>query len=464
MEHSPSLQSTSNPLWFKDFLRLALPISVHSVLMATLGIADVIMVSGLGEEAIAAVGLGAKLHFISHLLVFGFCSACSTLISQYLGANQVHKVQHIVIMSLIIACLLLLPLAILFGVEPQWWLSYIVDSQGEVLSNVSVYISSTAWVVLLTTGIMVYEASLRAFGDSVLPLFIAFLSVLVNVFLNYLLIEGHWGAPALGVLGAGLATLFARLFHLLMIFILLYYRRHPLRLRLNHFNGLECWSVWKSYSFFAVPIALNYLLWGLGSALYHFIAAKMGTEPLAVMSILAPIESIIISLFAGVCSAAAILLGRSLGADDAEFAWYLKKFFIKLSVQLAVITCLVLWMLLPWIMLLFGDLSQETSWRVELCLAVLFLCLWMKVHNMIAIVSVLRAGGDNVWCLKLDIVAMWVIGLPLTAFVGWFLNVGFEWVVLAMFSEELIKVLGSHWRMNQRKWMNNLTNIVPEGK
>ena len=450
---------TNTSGFYKELWQLALPVSLQSLLVSTLAVADVMMVGSLGALAVAAVGFASKLHFVTMVLIFGFCSASNVLISQYVGAEQFHKVKTTLALTLLTGAGLLIPATLAFAIHPQRWLSFI-SPDADVVALTAQYILITAPVVLIMTVVTSYETALRAMGQTAMPLALAALSITSNIILNYVLIFGEWGAPQLGVAGAAWATLFSRILQIVALFIYLSLTRHELRLGFRDLAPLRALKPWLSFWWFSLPIAFNFVLWGVGSSLYHVIASLMGTESLAVMSVLTPIENTIISTFIGFSNAASILLGRALGGDHFEYAWQLKKFFVRNAMIFAALTGACVWLAKPFILAPFGRLEPETARVLDQTLLFLCFLMWIKVHNLMSMVSVLRAGGDTIFCLKIDITCMWVIGLPVTAFAGLVLDIPFRYVYLLMFSEEVAKMLISHWRMYQKKWIRNLTEIV----
>lgn len=445
--------------FYRQLAMIAIPTSLQSLLFAGLGVADTMMVGGLGENAIAAVGLGTKLHFVFLLLILGFANACSILVAQYYGARQLHRIKEALFLTIATTSFVMLLPTLLFAIQPSVWLSLVV-SEPDLLSMTATFLQITAPLMLFTGVIVSTEHALRAMGDTMLMLLVGAAAVLLNILLNYLLIFGNGGFPEMGVAGAALGTTISRGLQLLVLLAivqtkrpLLAYRRGDAKQRIDRLALKRYWR-------FAVPIALNFGLWGMGSTLYHIIASKAGEVPLAVLSMLAPIESMWVSLFVGVSSAAAVLLGRELGQNHTERAWQLKTLFVNGAAILAVIVGAVLWIAGDWILSPYKELDAVTWGSLNQTYVVMCAIAWLKVHNMMSVVAVLRSGGDNDWCLRMDIVCMWLVSLPLTAYLALVLKLPYHWVYMAMFSEELIKLFASRWRIQQRQWMNNLTTTL----
>lgn len=435
---------------------LALPIALQMLLQSMLGMADVMMVSGLGSEAVAAVGLAAKLHFLLLVVMGGLATGCSVLVAQYSGANKFSRCQRTLAVTLVVGVVLVMPFVLLFGVAPGIWLRW-VNPDPQVVELAAQYLRITAPALLLIQVSITFEASLRALGNTTLPLLAGALSVVINVALNYVLIFGHFGFPALGVAGAAWGTLVARALQMLFILAWIYGRNHGFALRWSHFQEALAGPVIKRFVAFSLPLMVNYGIWGLGNATYHVLTGYAGTHALAVMGVIVPIESAFFALFVGLANASAVMVGRSLGADNQEEAWRLYKIFDRLTVILVILLALLLWSIRPWILGFFDQVEEPAASLLNHTLMIFCALVWIKVMNMVRIIGVLRAGGDNRFVLITDVTVMWVIGLPVVAFAIFGLGLPFLFIYALMFLEDAFKFVPAWWRIGKRRWMKNLT-------
>lgn len=441
--------------WF-SVLSLALPVAAQMLLQSVLGMADVVMVGNLGSAAVAAVGLAAKIHFLLLVLMSGFATGCSVLIAQYVGAKDFASCQRTLAVTLLVGLGVILPFTLLFAFGSPIWVGWI-NPDAEVTRLAAQYLVITAPVLLIMQVIVTYEASLRALGQTGMPLVAGIISALVNIVMNYALINGHWGFPAMGVAGAAWGTVIARIVQLAFILIWLYARKHGFALGLTALRmGLDKVHV-KRYVAFALPLVVNYAVWALGNSVYHVVTGFAGTEALAVMGVIVPIESAFFALFVGLANASAVLIGRELGANSQEEAWRLYKFFDRLTLTLVIIFSVGLYFLRPYILLIFDQLDATSAQLLQDTLAVFCLFVWLKVFNMIRIIGVLRAGGDNRFCLITDTIVMWLIGLPIYTAAVFFGNFWFVILYALMFLEDACKFIPVIRRIGSRKWMKNLT-------
>lgn len=447
-------ETSNNRSFWRKILLLALPVAAQTLLQALLGMADVAMVTGLGAEAVAAVGLAAKLHFLLLVLMIGVASAGSILIAQYSGAQDPDGSRQTLAITLCVGCLIAVPFTVIFCLGSSW-LPWVNPDNGVVELAVT-YLLITAPVLIMVQFVTIYEAALRAVGNTVVPLLIGAAGAVLNVVLNYIFIFGHLGFPAMGVAGAAWGTLLSRILQLLVYWLWLYGAHHTFALRLKGFVDALSWVAVKRFIHFALPLIVNHGVWGLGNATYHVATGFAGTEALAVMGVMVPIESAFFALFIGLASASAVMVGQSLGANKSELAWSLYKKFDRLALVLAISLSAILWLLRPLVLSGFAGLDAATTALLMDTMTIFCLVVCIKIMNMVRILGVLRAGGDNTFCLVTDTVVMWVFGLPIFVLaVYWGLPFLTLYTLMAL--EDGLKCIPVNRRIKLRLWMKNLT-------
>lgn len=442
-------------LW-RSILVLAIPIALQMLLQSFIGMSDVIMIGGLGPAAIAAVGLAAKIHFLLIVLMSGLATGCSVLIAQYLGAGELKRSSATLSATLIVGTVAVLPLVLVFAFTSPWLLG-LINPDPEVVKLTAQYMTITAPILLIMQWIVIYEASLRAQGLTGVPLLGGVVAAIVNVLLNYALINGHWGFPALGVVGAAWATVFARGTQLVVILGWMHVKKHPFmpsksQLLLGFERQLMTRFVW-----FSLPLIANYAIWAIGNTTYHFITGFAGTSALAVMGVLVPVESAFFALFVGLANACAVLVGRELGAGNNDNAMRLHKFFDRLTYGLLIFFCVSLWFSRPWLVGIFDQLDAESAALMSDTLAVFCVLVFLKMFNMMRIIGVVRAGGDNRFTLIIDTLVMWVFGLPIFIAAVFFTQLSFVYLYALMYLEDVLKFIPVIRRIKSKKWMNNLS-------
>ncbi len=438
---------------------LVLPVAAQMLLQSLLGMADVMMVSSLGTTAVAAVGLAAKIHFLLIVLMNGLGTGCSVLVSQYTGARDFPSCQRIMAVTLLVGAVAMVPFTLLFAVNPGWWLS-LVNPDPEVVALAARYLVITSPVLIVTQLIVAYECGLRALGNTTMPLVAGAVSVVINIVLNYILIFGHLGFPAMGVAGAAWGTLVARILQLLFILLWIYLARHGFALSLSQFRGALELDRIRRFSWFVLPLVANYAIWAIGNTAYHLMTGFAGTQALAVMGVITPVEGAFFALFLGLANASSVMVGRALGSGDYGRAWHLYRFFDRLTLGLVLLLSLVLWLCKPLILGIFGEVDEQTRALLSTTLNIFCLLVWVKVIVMLRVVGVLRAGGDNRFVLVADSVATWVFGLPVFVLAVFFWGFAFPIIYTLLFLEDILKLVPVTRRIGLRRWIKNLTGTA----
>lgn len=440
----------------KKIVRLAWPISLQSTLVTFLGMIDILMVSHLGDDAVAAVGVSNRLFFVVLIIITGIATGVGVLSAQYFGASQLNKIKSFVVMAITLAWLFLLPILILnvFFVSN---ILALASSDLSVISLAEEYLWITVPSLLCIAIIIVFENALRATGQVKLPLLFSVLSIGLNIILNYWLINGGLGIEPMGVAGSAWATTISRVVHLLIIVLVLKKVSHPVFPNIACLSAIKDTESWKKFIAIIWPMMLSFGVWSLGTFVYQLIYGQIGTKELAVMSILTPIEGILIAFFFGFSSACSIMVGQNLGKNNYQEAW---KTGVLFSIGGPIITFVLACILFSLESTVFKPFQTMEALTLSLASEIFIIIIFgtcIKVYNMTISIGILRAGGDNKFCLLIDFVGLWVVSIPLTFLAAFYFQWPLFWVVLTAYSEELCKVVMFSLRMSQRVWLRNLT-------
>ena len=444
-----------NTASLKASLKLAWPISLQNTLITLLGMVDVMMVSHLGDAAVAAVGLGNRIQFVVLVIIMGLAWGVGILVAQYWGAQQQEKIRRTVLMGSFIGVFAMIPIVIAFFYFADDVIA-IGSEDSEVIALGQSYLWITMPSLCLIAVIMVLENALRSINQVRLPMVLSTIAIAINIVLNYWLINGGLGVPALGVDGAALATTISRAIHLLILIYVLIKVLHPIVPHMDDIKLLSQKGPWWKLFKIVWPMMFSFGVWSLGTFVYQLIYGQMGTKELAVMSLLSPIEGMYISLFFGFASACAIMVGQKLGADQYDEAWVTARSFITLAPIVGLALGVLLYMAKAWVFIPFAGLPAETLTLASDVFLIIGLGAWIKITNMTLAMGVLRAGGETKACLYIDIIGMWIVSIPLTYYCAFHLNLPLFWVALAAYSEEVTKSFLFLWRVLQKKWMRNL--------
>lgn len=441
----------------KEFLarmvRLAGPITVQQLVMVLLGLIDMLMIGQLGDVAVAGVGLANQVFFLLFLLLFGISSGAAIFTAQYWGRRDVRRIRSVLGLSLLLSLTSGLAFTLVSLLLPTQVLG-IYSTDPAVIATGERYLRLVALGFIATAITYSYGGVLRSIEQVRLPMVISLLAVGINTILNYGLIFGHFGLPALGVAGAAIATTGTRWLECGLLLLAIYHRRLPLAARLPE---LFHWTVIPLPQYFktSLPVVLTEILWSLGVTTYHVVYARIGIEAIAAVNIALSIDRVTFVIFIGMAHAAAIMIGNQIGAGGQDQAMVYARRFLVLGPLVAVVVGLLLILIANPILGLYqvSDLTRDYAYRI---LVVIALLLAVRVSNMLLLIGVLRSGGDTRFGFIIDAGAIWVVGVPL-ALMGAFV---WHWPVYAVYllvmAEEVVKLSLGLWRVFSQRWIHQL--------
>ncbi len=439
--------------FYKTLLHLAIPIAVQNFVSSTVNMVDTVMIGQLGEIEIAAVGQANQLFFLFALMLFGVSSGSSIFTAQYWGKRDIINIRRVLGIGLATACGVAALFTILALFFPRQ-VMMIYSKDPAVIEAGIKYLRIVGFSYIVTAISFIYSTALRSTEQARLPLVISVISLLMNAVLNYGLIFGKLGLPEMGIEGAALATLIARVVEAALMLIFVYAGKYAPAAHLKEMLDLSKEFVKRFYKT-AIPVILNESIWALGVSIYSIIYGHIGTQAVAAVNISGTVTNIAMVLFQGTCNAAAIMIGNRIGAGEEDKAYvYAKRLLVigpVMAVGIGAITILSSDFFLG-----FYNVTQTVHLYAKNVLIVFSLMMPAKIFNLINIVGVLRSGGDTKFSLILDTVGVWFIAIPLAYLGGIILGLPVYWVFFLVSVEEVFKLIAGTKRFKSKKWINNL--------
>lgn len=435
-------------------VRIALPVAVQGMLNTITNMVDTMMIGSMGATAIAAVGLANKVFFVFALLVFGVSSGSGVLAAQFWGKGDRKGIRNVLGLALIIALFSSALFVVPAVLCPELVMSVFTTSAGSIKIGAE-YLRIAAITYPLIAVSNVYVAMLRATNRVKFPVATSCAAIIINVILNYMLIFGKFGAPQLGVVGAALATLVARIAEMILLLSYVNLRKTPLACHMKELFGFEKVFV-KQFFATASPVIANEFIWGLGVTMYSLAYGRMGDEAVAAITIASTIQDIVNVLFQGLSAATAVILGNEMGGGRLKTAEKYARNFLILQFFVTLIGAFFCFAT-RWQIISLYAITEAVALDVSKCLIVYALYMPFKMFNYINVVGILRSGGDTVVCFLIDTSGVWFIGIPM-AFIGGLVLKQPIYVVYAMvMAEEVYKAVVGYIRYRQKKWLRNLT-------
>lgn len=437
--------------FYQTLFVIAIPIALQNLVTSSLNFIDVFMINKLSTEAISGVGIANKVYFLLNLFLFGTNSGAAILASQYWGVKDVKSIKKVLGLTLMIG----LGVSTVFTIGSLVFTENIIGiftSEKLVIEQGSMYLETVAFSYIFTAVTFGYSFLLRTTHNTKLPMVVTSIALLFNTFFNWVLIYGKLGAPALGVQGAAIATVGARIVECSFLLFITYRNDLPLAARFSEMLGFSK-AFAKHYFNTVIFVIMNEVIWALGVVGYSIVYGRMGSMVMASVTVAQTVEQISFVIFFGLCNACGVMLGNVLGANDLQAAEQYAKRFMKIVSIISVITSVIIFATAGWIAGLFEAGIQR---NVILCLRVFAIFMPFKVLNMLVIVGILRSGGDTVASLLIDLIGVWFVGLPLGILGGLVWHLPIQYVYALVLMEEASKVILCMIRYRSKKWVKNL--------
>ena len=441
-----------NRLFWKKLTPLVFPLAFQQLMSALVSTSDTLMMGMIDQSSLSAVSLATQITFVVSLFTFGLTGAGSVLAAQYWGKGSKADVEKVF-------AILMRPMAIVGAVFtvaalflPEL-LMRIFTPDPELIRLGSGYLRAVAFSYLLLCVNQSYLTILRNSGRAMAATVIGSSGVVINIALNAILIFGLLGFPALGAVGAALATTLTRVVEFVWVVA---ETARPDRIKLRRKFLLGKCGLEKDFWEHGVILTANNLVWGVGITMGSVILGRLGSDAVAANSIAMTMKNLVNCFCMGFALGGAILVGNELGADNLEVAKAYGGKVVRIALISGAITAAFLVAMTPVISRVaeLSPTSQEyLKWMIVVCAINL-----IGMSNNSAIISgIFPAGGDTKFGFICDTITLWGIVVPL-GFLGAFVWKLPIWVVYIFINmDEWVKIPAVFHHYKKYQWVKNLT-------
>ncbi len=440
--------------FYRGLATLALPIAAQELLKAGLALADNIMVGSLSETEISGVSFANQPVFLFAMIVFGLASGGGVLIAQYYGKGDMKAIKKVTSITLMINVVTAFVFAAVAFCIPEILMRGFTQDAAVIAAG-SEYMRIIAVSLLFygTTNALVYV--MRCINTVKPLLLMNFFAFLLNIFLNWVLIYGQFGIPAMGVKGAAYGTLISRIFECILVIIYVRFVEKKLQYRFKQIFSIDRVLV-RDFMKFSLPVTLNEAFWGLGYIGLTVVIGQIGTVPAAAAAIVATLQQFMSVVLYGVGSATSVIIGNILGSGRRDYAIRCSRTLSFVGVGVGIISGALLFLVSEPAFSLY-NITPETLNLCRSFVIVAAITVAVDAINVIAIVGILRGGGDTRFALLADIITLWGIALPLGILTGFVWEVSVVLVFLALRSDVYARAFMCTFRIKSNKWAANLT-------
>ena len=444
---------TKDRSFYKTLFALAVPISLQNLITFAVNFADNLMIGSLGDDAISGVYVANQLQTVVQMFVAGIEGAILILAAQYWGKRDSSSIRKVVSVGMKFALgvgLLATLSAVLF---PEWIIRAFTQEPG-VIREVAAYVQIVGFTYLFFSVSQVMIAAMRSVETAKIGLYISCMALVVNVGLNYVLIFGHLGFPAMGVRGAAIATLISRILEMCVSTGYVFFVDKKLRFTLMDLLHTDRQLLWD-FIRYGLPIIGGQVVWAVNSLANTKILGCYSAGVIAATSITGMLHNLVYVWMNGMSSAVGIITGKTVGAG-----LYDKMKEYAKTVQ---VIFLIVGLVSGAAVFLAGDgfislynASPEAQEYSRQFINVISVTIIGTCYQAACLFGLVKSGGDISFVFKNDTIFVFLVVLPSSLLAMW---LGAPpWVVFACLKcDQIFKCFVALVKINRYNWMKNLT-------
>ena len=440
--------------FYRSFFMIYIALVLQNVVTLSVNLADNMMLGAYSEVSLSGVAAVNQIQFVYQQLLLALGDGLVIFCSQYWGKKMTGPMKRIAATAMqagLLICALLFFLVSLFPVQA---LRLFTTDEAIIAEGVR-YLGIIRFTYLFFAITQILLATLRSVEMVKIAFMLSVQTFFINCGINYVLIYGKFGAPELGVAGAAIGTLVARIVECIVLICYVRKKEKNLRIRLKDylkFDKVLC----VDYIKITAPMLLVQGLWGLNTAMQTVILGHMTAAAIAANSVASTLFLLVKSIPVGAASTASIMIGKKIGEGDLDVVKNYARVLQKMFVVIGIISGILLFFLRIPVLSLY-DLSENTREMANTFLIILSIVAVGMSYQMPTNNGIIRGGGNAMFVVKMDIISIWGIVIPLSLIMAFVVKASPVVVVCCLNADQIFKCVPAFLEANYGKWIRKLT-------
>lgn len=447
--------------FYRRLFTVMTPILIQNVITNFVSLLDNVMVGQVGTEPMSGVAIVNQLLFVFNLCIFGGLAGAGIFTAQFYGKSDSKGIRDTFRIKLYIGAASVLVFFVLLFTKGEALISLFLHEGQENLDLAATMDYGLDYLRVMFIQMIpfalsqVYSSTLRETGETMLPMKAGVVAVFVNVFFNYVLIFGKFGAPALGVTGAAVATVIARFTECFIVIYWTHRHREKNEYIVGVYRSLKVpRQLAKQVAVLGLPLLANEVLWSAGMTVLNQCYSVRGLEVVSALNISSTVSNLFFCSFFAMGSAISIMVGQLLGAGKAEQAVDENAKLTAFAVVLSLAVGIVMAVLAPFIPRIYNTTDTVKTIAAELLMVS---AVMMPLNAFVnSSYFTLRSGGKTGITFVFDCVFLWTLNIPLAFVLSRFTTLPVLEMFIFVEGLNLIKAVLGFWLVRSKKWVNNL--------
>ena len=439
--------------FYKTLVALALPIALQSLITVGVNMADNLMLGQLGESGMSAATLANNFISVYQIMCMGLGMGASVLVSRFFGMGDQLNMKRTVNIMFRLEFAFAALFSVVTALFPSQIMHIFSKDEGVVAAGVGYLLISIPCYFLngyaVTTSLM-----LRSVDRANVPLIASIFALFVNIFFNWMFIFGNLGAPEMGVNGAALGTLLARIVEFSITMGFLFWKEKNIGFRFKDLF-MPVGELLPDYIRICIPVMVSDGLLGFGNSATAAIMGNIGATFVAANAITTVTLQLATVVISGISQASCAMTGITLGKGETAKAKQQAVTFAALGFLIGGVGCGII-LLLKGTIIDFYKVLPETKALAGQLMDAVAIVIWFQAANSILTKGTLRGGGDTRFLMFFDISFLWLVSIPFGALAGLVWKWEGFYVYLMLRSDHFLKCIFCLLRLKSGRWIKQI--------
>lgn len=439
--------------FYRSLIALSVPIALQNLVTFAVGLLDNLMIGALGDAAVSGVYMGMQIQTLLQVFSGGIEGAILILAAQYWGKRDTESIRKIVAIGMKFSLGFGAVLTALCALFPTFIISLFSKDESVIESGVE-YLGILCFSFLFFCLTQALIAAMRSVETARIGLYVSLVSLVINGVLNYILIFGKLGAPALGIRGAALATLFARVAESVIIVVYVLFFDRKLRFRFSELLRHDR-ALLRDFIRYGTPIVAGQLVWATNMLAGAAIMGRLSKAAVTGVSITNTLNNLAYVVMNGMAGAVGIITGKTIGEGKEE---KMKEYAVTVQIlflALGILTGGTLFLLRDPFISLY-NVTPEAMEYARQFITVLSVTVIGTCYQCACLFGLVKSGGDIAFVFKNDAIFVFLVVLP-SAILALSLGAA-PWIVFTCLKcDQVLKCIVAFFKIRRYDWIKNLT-------
>lgn len=442
-------------VFYRTFFTMAAILMLQKVVTISVDLLDNMMLGAYSENALAGAAVVNQIQFVFQQILFALGEGIIVLGGQYFGKKNMRSVKRISACAMRCGLIAAVVFFLMTSIMPDTMIRFFTSDSAIRAEGVR-YLSIIRYTYLCVAVTQILLSILRSVGIVNIALILSLLSLGINCIMNYILIYGRFEAPEMGIVGAAIGTLTARLTEMFICIFVFVHRNKVLTMRPGDFL-IRDHQLMVDYFHVTAPIFVVQLLWGFNNAVQNSILGHMDSSAIAANSVASTLFLMVKSMASGTASAAAFITAKTVGEGKKDLAQKYANTMQVLFLGVGLLSGFILFLIKNPVLSLY-QLEDETRLMAGSFLNVLCITLITMSYQMPVNTGIIKGGGDTKYSMILDLISIWGIVIPLSYIMAFAAKASPVCVIWCLNSDQIFKCVPAYIKVNHRQWIKKLTN------